>query len=61
MAIIAMINKQKIPAKFSTCAFTLCSICGRPHAVIRNFGVCSICFRNLAYTVQIPCVKKASW
>ena len=51
----------KLPAKFSTRAYTRCSICGRPHAVIRKYGICRICFRNLAYKGQIPGVKKASW
>ena len=57
----AMINKQQKPAKFSTRAYTRCSICGRPHAVLRKYGICRICFRNLAYKGQIPGVKKASW
>ncbi|MDD2496023.1 MAG: 30S ribosomal protein S14, partial [Tissierellia bacterium] len=27
----------------------------------RKFGICRICFRELAYKGQIPGVKKASW
>ncbi|MDD4378158.1 MAG: type Z 30S ribosomal protein S14, partial [Eubacteriales bacterium] len=27
----------------------------------RKFGVCRICFRELAYKGQIPGVRKASW
>ena len=57
----SMINKQQRPAKFSTRAYTRCSICGRPHAVLKKYGICRICFRNLAYKGQIPGVKKASW
>ena len=38
-----------------------CKICGRPHAYLRKFGICRICFRELAYKGQIPGVKKASW
>ncbi|MEX0101259.1 30S ribosomal protein S14, partial [Clostridium butyricum] len=30
-------------------------------SVIRNFGICRICFRELAYKGQIPGVRKASW
>ena len=36
-------------------------ICGRPHAYLRRYGICRICFRELAYKGQIPGVKKASW
>ena len=34
---------------------------GRPHAYLRKYGVCRICFRELAYKGEIPGVKKASW
>ena len=61
MAKKSMINKQQKTPKFSTRAYTRCSICGRPHAVLRKYGVCRICFRNLAYKGEIPGVKKSSW
>jgi small subunit ribosomal protein S14 len=32
-----------------------------PHAVLRKYGICRICFRELAYKGEIPGVKKASW
>ncbi len=38
-----------------------CKICGRGRGVYRKFGVCRICFRNLASDGLIPGVKKASW
>ena len=38
-----------------------CRVCGRPRAVYRKFGICRICFRNLASDGLIPGVKKASW
>ena len=38
-----------------------CKMCGRPRAVYRKFGVCRICFRNLASDGLIPGVRKASW
>ena len=53
--------KQARPAKFSTRAYTRCRLCGRPHSVLRRYGVCRICFRELAYKGQIPGVRKASW
>jgi ribosomal protein S14 len=37
-----------------------CKICGRPRAVYRKFGICRICFRNLASDGMIPGVRKAS-
>lgn len=61
MAKKAMINKQQKTPKFSTRAYTRCSICGRPHSVLRHYGLCRVCFRNLAHKGQIPGVKKASW
>ena len=56
-----MINKQQAPQKYKTREYTRCSICGRPHAVLRKYGICRICFRELAYKGQIPGIKKASW
>ncbi len=38
-----------------------CKLCGRPRAVYRKFGICRICFRNLASDGLIPGLKKASW
>jgi small subunit ribosomal protein S14 len=61
MAKLSMINKQKMEPKFSTRAYNRCKICGRPHAYIRKFGICRICFRELAHDGQIPGVRKASW
>lgn len=38
-----------------------CRLCGRARAVYRKFGICRICFRNMASKGLIPGVKKASW
>ncbi|HKI31489.1 MAG TPA: type Z 30S ribosomal protein S14 [Gemmataceae bacterium] len=38
-----------------------CRLCGRPRAVYRKFGICRICFRNMASDGLIPGVMKASW
>jgi len=38
-----------------------CRLCGRPRANYRKFGICRICFRNMASFGLIPGVKKASW
>jgi small subunit ribosomal protein S14 len=61
MAKLSMINKQKKDPKFSTRAYNRCKICGRPHSFMRKFGICRICFRELAHDGQIPGVRKASW
>lgn len=53
--------KQQRPAKYSSREYNRCKICGRPHAYLRKFGICRICFRELAYKGQIPGVRKASW
>ncbi len=61
MAKMSMKLKQQAEPKFSTRSYNRCKICGRPHAYLRKFGVCRICFRELAHDGQIPGVRKASW
>jgi len=53
--------KQQRKQKFAVRAYNRCNICGRPHGTLRKFGICRICFRELAYRGQIPGVRKASW
>ena len=60
MAKTSMIVKNKRKPKFSVRAYTRCQRCGRPHGVLRKFGLCRICFRELANKGQIPGVKKSS-
>ncbi|MFY9612327.1 MAG: type Z 30S ribosomal protein S14 [Tissierellaceae bacterium] len=61
MAKKSMIAKQKSKQKFSSREYNRCKICGRPDAYIRKYGVCRLCFRELAHKGQIPGVRKASW
>ncbi|MCR3954734.1 MAG: type Z 30S ribosomal protein S14 [Gudongella sp.] len=61
MAKKSMIAKQKRKKKFSSQEYNRCKLCGRPHGYLRKYGICRICFRELAYKGQIPGVKKASW
>ena len=61
MAKKSMILKQQAEAKFSTRRYTRCKLCGRPPAYLRDYGVCRICLRELAYKRQSPGVRKASW
>lgn len=38
-----------------------CQVCGRPRGYIRRFGLCRICFRELALQGKLPGVVKSSW
>lgn len=46
---------------FPTRAYNRCKLCGRRHGYMRFFGVCRICFRELATNGEIPGVTKSSW
>jgi small subunit ribosomal protein S14 len=61
MAKKALIAKANRKPKHSVRAYTRCSRCGRPRAVFRKFGLCRICFREMAHAGEIPGVTKASW
>ena len=61
MAKTSLKIKQQRPAKFSTREYTRCQRCGRPHSVLKKYGLCRICFRELALAGQIPGVVKSSW
>jgi small subunit ribosomal protein S14 len=56
-----LVAKSKRPPKFKVRAYFRCSRCGRPRAYMRKFGMCRICFRELALEGKIPGVTKASW
>ncbi len=47
--------------KFSSRKVNRCFKCGRRHGFMRAFGLCRICFRELALRGEIPGVKKSSW
>jgi small subunit ribosomal protein S14 len=61
MAKKSLIARAGRPQKYKTRAYSRCSRCGRPRAVYRKFGLCRICFRDLALRGEIPGVRKASW
>ncbi|MBI5699855.1 type Z 30S ribosomal protein S14 [Candidatus Saganbacteria bacterium] len=48
-------------AKFDVRHHNRCGVCGRSRSYLRKFGVCRICFRNLASRGELPGVTKASW
>ena len=61
MAKKSMIVKNSRKPKFKVREYTRSTRSGRPHAVMSKFGICRICFRELASKGQIPGVKKSSW
>ena len=61
MARKALVNKQAKEQKDSTREYTRCTMCGRPHAVLKKYGICRVCFREMAHKGEIPGVKKSSW
>jgi small subunit ribosomal protein S14 len=61
MAKKALRNKAAARPKFKVRSYTRCVRCGRPRAVYRRFGLCRLCFRDMAHNGEIPGVTKASW
>ena len=61
MAKLSKIVKSKRPPKYKVQQHNRCQLCGRPRAYIRKFGLCRICFRELAVTGVIPGIRKSSW
>lgn len=61
MAKQALKNKARRTPKFKVRGYNRCPICGRPRAFIRKFGICRICFREMALRGEIPGVIKSSW
>lgn len=57
-SVIARSNKKP---KFETRAVNRCFKCGRKRGFMRDFGLCRICFRELANEGKIPGIKKSSW
>ncbi|HEX8212649.1 MAG TPA: type Z 30S ribosomal protein S14 [Longimicrobium sp.] len=61
MARKALIERNNGKQKFAVRHRNRCNRCGRPRAVLRKFGLCRICFRQMALAGEIPGVRKASW
>jgi len=47
--------------KYETRYRNRCQRCGRSRGYMRKYGLCRLCFRELAHKGEIPGVKKASW
>lgn len=74
MARTALVNRQKKgmqdflaakaagkKPKFPTRVYNRCKLCDRRHGFMRFFGICRICFRELANNAEIPGITKSSW
>ena len=61
MAKLSKVVKSKRPPKYRVQQHNRCQLCGRPRAYMRKFGLCRICFRELAVTGVVPGVRKSSW
>ena len=46
---------------YPTRVYNRCGLCARRHGFMRFFGICRICFRELACNGEIPGVTKSSW
>jgi small subunit ribosomal protein S14 len=61
MATENQIIKSKKKPKFMSRQVNRCWKCGRNRGFMRAFGLCRICFRELANKGEVPGIKKASW
>lgn len=61
MAKKSLIAKSQKKPKHLTRLVRRCFVCGRKHGYMRDFGICRICFRELANEGKIPGIKKSSW
>lgn len=55
-----IVKSQKEP-KFKTRIVRRCFRCGRKRGYMRKFGLCRICFREMANRGEIPGIRKSSW
>jgi len=61
MATKAQIIKSLKKPKYKTRIVRRCFRCGRKRGYMRDFGLCRICFREMANKGEIPGIKKSSW
>lgn len=54
-------RELKKKSKFKSRVYNRCEICGRARAYLRHYGICRICFRELASDGKVPGVKKSIW
>jgi len=61
MARKALIEKNAGMLRYAVRHRNRCRRCGRARGYLRRFGLCRICFREIALAGQIPGIIKASW
>lgn len=61
MATTAKSIKDARGAKYAVRRRNRCAKCGRPRAYLRKFGLCRLCFRELALRGEVAGVIKSSW
>ena len=67
MARKSLIARAQREPKYSSRKVNRCPViwakrpCGRARAFMRQFGMCRICFRQLANEGKLPGIRKASW
>jgi len=61
MAKKSQIERAKRKPKYSTRVVSRGLRSGRRRGYLRKFGICRICFRELASRGQIPGITKSSW
>lgn len=61
MSTVAKEKREDKKLKFKVRYRNRCKLCGRGRGYMRKFGVCRLCFRELALKGEIPGVRKASW
>lgn len=61
MAKTSNIVRDKKGRKYKVQYRNRCLLCGRSRGYMRYFGVCRLCFRELALKNNLPGVTKASW
>lgn len=56
-------NQHKAGVKVTkpTRVYNRCKVCGRKGGYLGDFGMCRICFRELANRGEIAGVRKSSW
>ncbi len=47
--------------KYAVRGHNRCRLCGRGRGYLRRFGLCRLCFRELAHKGEIPGVVRATW
>jgi small subunit ribosomal protein S14 len=61
MAKKSLVIKSRRKPKYQTRIVRRCVRCDRANGYIRRYGLCRICFRELASRGEIPGVTKSSW